>query len=299
MSRRTGTETSANAYLARVRICALASLDATFRDLAGTHGHKPLQAAPEEDPHSVESRPNALFSSLREGGGEPRNRVVEIQRLSVKKIAQDDMHTGEQYHTFILASQRDRAVRDRFQKMALELLPEGADVLDFGAGTGIDAKTYAARGHHTFVYEPAEAMRTYLTQHCHDEIHRQTVVPVASPSACKAQAVTANFAVLNYFADHASLFEELSHVVDRGGFVLASMLNPYYLGDARYGWWRANLMNLVRSGHYAVPSESGIHRFSPRAVAQAAAPYFRLERRTPRGLGTALQLYMFLLFRRA
>ncbi|MET4569288.1 class I SAM-dependent methyltransferase [Rhodanobacter soli] len=208
------------------------------------------------------------------------------------------MHTGEQYHEFMLASPRDRAVRERFQKMALDLLPAGADVLDFGAGTGIDAKAYAANGHPTFVHEPSQAMGDYLAQYCRDEIARKTIVTVASPLACKVQAVTANFAVLNHFADHAALFEELSRVVREGGFVLASMLNPYYLGDARYGWWRANVMNLVRSGHYAIESESRIHRFAPRVMARSAAPYFRLERLVPRGFGWAAQLYMFLLFRR-
>ncbi|MES1154543.1 MAG: methyltransferase domain-containing protein [Rhodanobacter sp.] len=189
-------------------------------------------------------------------------------------------------------------MRERFQKMALDLLPAGADVLDFGAGTGIDAKVYAASGHRTFVYEPSPAMGEYLAWHCRDEIARRTIVVVASPLACQVQAVTANFAVLNHFADHAAPFEELSRVVRHGGFVLASMLNPYYLGDARYGWWRANVMNLLRSGRYAIESESRIHRFAPRVVARSAAPYFRLERHVPRGLGLAVQLYMFLLFRR-
>ncbi len=208
------------------------------------------------------------------------------------------MHTGEQYHEFMLASPRDRAVRDRFQKLALNLLPAGADVLDFGAGTGIDAKAYAANGHRTFVHEPSEAMRECLAQYCRDEIARQTIVTVASPLTCTVQAVTANFAVLNHFADHTLPFEELSRVVQQGGFVLASMLNPYYLGDARYGWWRANLVNLVRRGHYPSPGESRIHRFAPRVVARAAAPHFRLERLMPRGFGWATDLYMFLLFRR-
>jgi SAM-dependent methyltransferase len=210
----------------------------------------------------------------------------------------DDVHTGEQYHQFMLASQRDQMVRDRFQKLALDLLPAGADVLDFGAGTGIDAKAYAADGHRTFVHEPSAAMCEYLAQYCREEIARKTIITVASSLPCTVQAVTANFAVLNHFADHTSLFEELSRVVHQGGFVLASMLNPYYLGDARYGWWRANVMNLVRRGHYAIASESRIHRFAPHVVAQAAAPYFRLERLVPRGFGLATHLYMFLLFRR-
>jgi len=208
------------------------------------------------------------------------------------------MHTGEPYHAVMLASPRDRAVRDRFQKMVLSLLSEGGDVLDFGAGTGIDAKTYAACGHRTFVYEPSQAMLDYLAHHCRDEIARKKVVAVRSPLACKVQAVTANFAVLNHFADHGVLFEELSRVVHRGGFVLASMLNPFYLGDARFGWWRKNMLNLMRHGRYGVPSESHIHRFLPGAVSRAAAPYFRLERLSPRGLGLATELYMFLLLRR-
>lgn len=208
------------------------------------------------------------------------------------------MHTGEQYHKFMLSSERDHAVRGQFQKMALDLLAKGADILDFGAGTGIDAKAYSAHGHQTFVYEPSEAMREYLGQHCHDEIVRKAIIAIESPGDCRVQAVTANFAVLNHIEDHAPLFEALSRVVYPGGFVLASMLNPYYLGDARYRWWRHNLLTLMRSGRYAIESESRIHRFAPRVVARAAAPHFKLERITPRGLGLAAHLYMFLLFRR-
>jgi ubiquinone/menaquinone biosynthesis C-methylase UbiE len=58
----------------------------------------------------------------------------------------------------MLLSRRDRTVRQEFQKMALDLSPAGADMLDFGAGTGIDAKVYAANGHPTFVYEPSQVM---------------------------------------------------------------------------------------------------------------------------------------------
>ena len=208
------------------------------------------------------------------------------------------MYSGEQYHQQFLSSPRDRAVRGRFQQTLLDLLPTGADLLDFGAGTGIDAKDYAARGHRTYVYEPSGSMRAQLLKHCHEEIERGAVIDLDLPSACQVHAVTANFAVLNHIADQQALFRDLSRVVEPNGFVLASLLNPYYLGDARYDWWRANLVNLLRHGHYAVGSDSPVHRFSPRVMATAAAPYFHLERVTPRGLGLAGELFMFLVLRR-
>lgn len=198
----------------------------------------------------------------------------------------------------MLASPRDQLVRDRFQELALSLLPPGASVLDFGAGTGIDAKVYAAKGHPTFVYEPSGANSGYLALHCREEIERKAIATVSPSLDCQVHAVTANFAVLNHIRDQAALFEQLSRVVHPGGFVLASLLNPYYLADVRYRWWRANLWNLLRRGHYAIDSESRIHRFAPRVVARAAAAHFQLESVLPRGLGMTNQLYLFLLLRR-
>jgi SAM-dependent methyltransferase len=239
--------------------------------------------------------------------GQDRGNLFHIRRQSREssleagspwRKAIGKVHTGEQYHEFMLASRRDRQVRENFRNLALGLLPAGAELLDFGAGTGIDAKVYAASGHRTFVHEPSQAMLDCLLQHCRDEIARKTVVPVARPLTHEVHAVTANFAVLNHIVDQPSLFEECSRVVGRGGFFLVSMLSPWYLGDARHRWWWANLANLVRSGSYPSPGESRIHRFAPGAVARAAAPHFRLERLVPRGFGLATSLYMFLLFRR-
>lgn len=208
------------------------------------------------------------------------------------------MHAGEQYHRLILASQRARWTRARFQKLALELLPADADVLDFGAGTGIDAKAYAAAGHRVRAHEPSDSMRAYLARHCRDEIASGTVTMVKWPAPRRVHAITADFAVLNHFADHGVLFRQFADAIEPGGFVLASMLSPWYLGDARHGWWWLNLVRVTRSGHSRRNGESGVHRFAPRAVARAAAPHFRLERVMPRGFGLTTQLYMFLLLRR-
>lgn len=234
-------------------------------------------------------------------GGSFRNhsrRVAHSPGIRQEAGSVEHMHTGKQYHAVMQGSRGAVAVRERFLEMVLDLTPQGASVLDFGAGTGIDAKVYAAKGHPTSVYEPSDAQREYLAEYCRHEIAASTITPVALPLTGKVHAVTANFAVFNHFEDHTTLFDDLSRVVEPGGFVLASLLNPYYLGDARYGWWRANILNLLRHGQYPIDSESRIHRFAPRVLARTAAPHFRMERVVPGGFGWAVQPYMFLLFRR-
>jgi SAM-dependent methyltransferase len=209
------------------------------------------------------------------------------------------MRTGEQYHQSMTASPRDRRTRDRFLQLALGLLRPGDRILDFGAGTGIDATAYAAAGHATWVYEPDDAQCTWLAEYCLEEIGRHAVIPTAFPPKEKVDAITANFAVLNLVPDHTALFDSFSRILDGEGFVLVSLLNPYYLGDIRYGWWRANLLKLLRERRYAVESASGVTRHTPYSVARSAAPHFRLEKILPSGPAFCARQYSFLLFRRA
>jgi SAM-dependent methyltransferase len=208
------------------------------------------------------------------------------------------MLTGERYHQDILARPRDQRTRERFQRLALGLLPPGSRILDFGAGTGIDAKAYAAAGHIVWTYDAEDAQSAYLKQHCRDEIACRTIVPTPYPPAEKVSAVTANFAVLNLIPDLAALFESFSRILDEDGLVLVSLLNPYYIGDFRYDWWRANLLKLLREGQYTVGQQSWVHRYGPGAVTRAAAPHFRLADLHPHRAALWTQQYMVLLFRR-
>ena len=61
------------------------------------------------------------------------------------------MHRGEPYHRLMTASQRDLRIRSIFLRSVLDLLAPCRRILDFGAGTGIDAKMYAAAGHTAWV----------------------------------------------------------------------------------------------------------------------------------------------------
>jgi SAM-dependent methyltransferase len=204
------------------------------------------------------------------------------------------MLTGEDYHLNMSVRSRDQGTRERFQRRVLGLLPPGRRILDFGAGTGIDAKVYAAAGHTVLTYDIEEAQSAYLAKHCRDEIARRTVVPVPYPPDGKFAAIVSNFAVLNLVPDLPGLFESFARLVEPDGFVLASLLNPYFPGDARYGWWRASLPGLLRSGQLEA---NGVRRYGPGVVARAAAPYFRLAKSYPHAALLPARRYMSLLFR--
>jgi hypothetical protein len=210
------------------------------------------------------------------------------------------MHSGKAYHDFMLASTRDRKVRQRFQREALRLLPSQAKIFDFGAGTGIDAKAYAAHGHCVFVHEPAESMWTHFACYCREELAEGRIIRSELTTTPPVHLVTANFAVLNLIANRRELFEQFARVAAPGGYVLASLLNPYFLGDAKYRWWRKNLDNLMRSGEYTVSGENGpICRFTPAVVARDAAPTFRIAGVDPKLAGLPIRRYVFMRFQKA
>jgi 2-polyprenyl-3-methyl-5-hydroxy-6-metoxy-1,4-benzoquinol methylase len=209
------------------------------------------------------------------------------------------MHSGKSYHDFMLGSRRDRKARERLQRLVFRLMPPHGTILDFGAGTGIDAKCYAARGFTVFAHEPSENNLAYLREYCRQEIAKGEITITDLSATAEVQMIVANFAVLNLIGDHKGLFAKFASLLAPEGFVLVSLLNPFFLGDARYSWWRHNLGTLGSTGAYAVQGEFGpVYRFVPPVVARAAEPAFRLVARVPAGMGIAVSRYMFLLFQK-
>ena len=80
------------------------------------------------------------------------------------------MAAGEEYVAAITALESDRGARRAFQDLALELAPPGTALFDFGAGPGIDAKHYAARGRKVLAYDVDSRMCAAFVRHCRDEI---------------------------------------------------------------------------------------------------------------------------------
>ncbi|MDE2260944.1 MAG: class I SAM-dependent methyltransferase [Gammaproteobacteria bacterium] len=199
-------------------------------------------------------------------------------------------HTGTEYVRAIMARESDRQARESFRALVLHLAPSGGALLDFGAGAGLDARYFAERGFRVRAYDNDPRMCEFLAQQCRDLIESGCIVlEKASYSDFLARAqddggrrvdvVMANFAPLNLIADLPPLFERFDMLTVPGATVVASVLNPYYIGDAKYRWWWRNLPRLWHLGRYAVPAVEGeIVRRTPADLAAQCAPAFTLER---------------------
>jgi 2-polyprenyl-3-methyl-5-hydroxy-6-metoxy-1,4-benzoquinol methylase len=199
----------------------------------------------------------------------------------------------------MLGSPRDLKVRSRFQQLVYQIAPRGGTILDFGAGTGIDAKAYAQRGFKVLVCEPCAENRTELVRHCCDELESGNITITDLTVSGYVHVIAANFAVLNLVADPSALFATFDRVLESNGRVVASLLNPFFACDARFRWWRENFLSLLRSGRYAVEGDDGpVYRFTPAAISLAAQPMFRRITLLPRGPGLAICQYMFMVFQK-
>jgi SAM-dependent methyltransferase len=229
--------------------------------------------------------------------------------------------TGAEYVGAITATASDRRYRQEFQRLALRLTAPGEVLFDFGSGPGIDARFYAEHGRRVAAYDVDPQMSEHLAAHCRDLIatgavrlqegdYGEFLASTAPTEGWHAELVTANFAPLNLIDDLNALFAKLAALTSPGGAVLASVLNPYFVGDLRYGWWWRNLGAFLRRGRYAVPgTQALIWRRSLAEYERQCAPYFHLDevfagtstRACARGALLPLTTcrFMFLLFRRA
>ncbi len=201
--------------------------------------------------------------------------------------------TGVEYVRQITASESDRLTRSAFQTLVLSIAPPGGSVFDFGAGTGMDARFYAEHGLTVAAYDVDPNMCEYFSEYCRDFIeagrvtldrsgYREFLAGKSPEVGLGVDLVTANFAPLSLIADLRELFAKFHSLTAPEGRVLVSVLNPYFVGDMRYGWWWRNALRLRREGHYSVHGSQGpIVRRRLAEFAAHSAPYFTLKRVFP------------------
>ena len=198
--------------------------------------------------------------------------------------------TGAEYVRQITAGEPDRLARSAFQTLVTRMAPPDGVLFDFGSGPGIDARFYAQRGFTVAAYDVDPQMREFFTVHCRDFIEAGRVTLGSGDYreflSCKSvgglrdfDLVASNFAPLNLIDDLQELFAKFDALTGPRGKVLASVLNPYYVGDLKYGWWWRNALRLWRDGHFFVQgAQARIVRRGLADFAACGAPHFTLKR---------------------
>lgn len=211
---------------------------------------------------------------------------------------------GAEYVTQINARDSDRRTRTAFRDRVLAIASPGGALFDFGAGPGIDARFFAERGFTVDAYDVDPRMREYFANHCRDLIdtgritldcstYREFVTRRQADSARRVELVVSNFAPLNIVDDLGELFEKFHALTHPKGKVLASVLNPYFIGDMRSrAWWRG-APRLWRDDQLFLPGPQAPHyRRLVGHFRTASARHFRLSR----AFGDFRSRYLFLLF---
>lgn len=146
----------------------------------------------------------------------------------------------------LMATPDSRRMRRRFLRTVARYLTGPGRILDYGCGTGIDARFYACTGHTVVAYDPSVAMLAPLRRRCSRAIRDGRVTPVTGGlDDCLAAAaahgpfrcITSNFAVLNHIVEPDALLAALVDHLAPDGLVVASLLNPWYWRDVRQQWW--------------------------------------------------------------
>jgi SAM-dependent methyltransferase len=189
----------------------------------------------------------------------------------------------------LLDSTDARQHRECFWKAAAALLPPKARLLDFGAGTGLDAQHFAAAGHTVTAYDISPGMMAVLRTRCAAQIESGVVRSVVGtlddlraaidPSE-RFDGVLCNFAVLSLIRDLHPVFRLLADVLRPGGRLIFSIQNPWFIGDVKTRvFWRA-LRGLLRTGvmRYTSAETGDMWRHLPAQVRRAARPDFRAVR---------------------
>jgi SAM-dependent methyltransferase len=222
---------------------------------------------------------------------------------------------GAEYFKSITSVESDRRARASFQDLVPKVAPPGAALFDFGAGAGIDARFFAERGFTVEAFDIDPRMRDFFSEYCRDQIetgrialnvcdYRQFLAFEPADGEPRIDLVICNFAPLNLIDDLRVLFAKFAALTTANGRILASVLNPYFMGDLKFTWWWRNAPRLWRRGHYFLPGpQAPHHRRGVANFAALSAPHFRIVRTfpgTPGSIGARLQYftsrYVFILF---
>lgn len=166
------------------------------------------------------------------------------------------------------------------------MMPQRGQILDFGAGTGLDAEHFANLGHRVTAYDTSDGMIDVLRRRCAAHLAADRVAPLTGslPRARPAlvargpyDIVLCNFAVFSLLPRLDATFKLFGEVVRSGGAVVACMQNPWWPGEVRRRhFWRALVLTAFTGViRYSYDGSGQSFRHTAGQVRRAARPEFR------------------------
>jgi SAM-dependent methyltransferase len=201
-----------------------------------------------------------------------------------------------QYDQIMDADSSNELVRRKLKEKLRSLLLSGR-VVDFGGGTGLDLEWLTAAGYTIYFCEPSEAMRKKaMALNNFDKLQRSitfletektdfTKWDAAPPFPGKADALIANFGVLNYIPDLGSLFQNLANVLKPGAPLLLVILKMSF--RRRLKWHRRNALWSLLTGTTFVMyithnnERQTVFVYTAKKIERAAARWFEFRESEP------------------
>lgn len=199
---------------------------------------------------------------------------------------------AELYDEILDRDHSNELIRKKVASIFSELVPSGL-VLDFGGGTGKDLDWLTEKRYDIIFCEPSIKMRekafllsknklqqnniTFLENNACDFTTWETNLPFSQ----KADAILANFAVINSIPDIKLLFKSLSLVIRPGGHLLMLILKS----DFKKRWRsdrRATLLSLFTAATVTADIQFNsqrqkVHFYTIRKIKKAAGAYFHFR----------------------
>ncbi len=167
-------------------------------------------------------------------------------------------------------------------------------VLDFGGGTGLDLPWLLEAGFDVYFCEPADKMRQIAEEFTAKNNSKKKAIFLGAdkmdfhiwnernlPLDTKVSAILANFGVLNYIQDLSLLFQKFGLVLENGGVVVISLLQPkLFKLISKHFWsvtkalWSGEPIKMV-SQHDGQVHHAIIHSMA--AVQRACSIHFEIK----------------------
>ncbi len=170
---------------------------------------------------------------------------------SLQAHVRDHYDRVAQGYDALLETPANRLVRECFWRNVEQAVGTRARMLDFGAGSGLDAAHFAGLGHEVVAYDLSDGMIAALRRRCAAELEAGSVVALAGPLEAVGEslaerapfdAAVSNFAVFSTVDPLAPVFRLLGRLVRPGGSLILTVQNPWYPASIRRSaFWRAVL----------------------------------------------------------